>query len=657
MKQVELKDFLDFSMPSQVTLSPNGLDCAYVLTKIVDNEYVKELHLVKGDSDRLLVSDKTLGSFEFIDDETINFFACRGEKDKKRMENGEVFTSIYQIKLDGGEAYKCLELPLRVNKIKRFDEDTLLVLGGINKDYPDYYKLKGKEKEKVDQEIKDNKDYEILTESPFWFNGVGFVQSYRNSLFIYHEKNKKLERITSPSFNVSSFLIKGDYVYMVGGEFETLRNNFDGIYSYDLKNKEFKEVVGMNTSIHIMEKLNDDIIVFGSKNERYGMSENPFIYKLDGNKLVVINEADESLGHGILNDIEFGKKRHVKADGEYLYFCANDGYNTHLKRVNIKGKIELVNSDNGSVTDFDVYNGKVLFTGLFDMDLENLYLLNKGKKKLIKSFNPKYKKEHFISKPNYIKTIYKGEEIDGWVMYPINFDKNKMYPGILDIHGGPKCAYGEVYFHEMQVWASRGYFVFYCNPHGSDGKGNEFADLRMRLGKIDYENIMAFVDNVLDKYPNIDKDKLGCTGGSYGGFMSNWILGHTDRFKAIATQRSISNWISQYGVSDIPPSMDDWTNDVNPYSEKGFENQWRQSPLKYVINAKTPTLFIHSDEYYRCPISDGYQLYTALVFLGVPARMVVFHGENHELSRAGKPPHRVKRLTEITNWFEKYLQK
>ena len=397
-----------------------------------------------------------------------------------------------------------------------------------------------------------------------------------------------------------------------------------------------------------MELVGEDIIVFGSTNERYGMSENPFIYKLVNNKLEVINEADESLGHGILNDIEFGRKRHVKADGKYLYFCANDGYNTHLKRVNSKGKIELVNKDSGSVTDFDVLDGKVIITGLFDMNLENLYLLEKGKKKLIKEFNQKYTKEHYIAKPNYIKTTYKGEDIDGWVMYPFDFDKSKMHPGILDIHGGPKCAYGEVYFHEMQVWASKGYFVFYCNPHGSDGKGNEFADLRMRLGEIDYENIMAFVDNVLDNYPNIDREKLGCTGGSYGGFMSNWILGHTDRFKAIATQRSISNWISQYGVSDIPPSMDDWTNDVNPYSEKGFENQWRQSPLKYVINAKTPTLFIHSDEDHRCPISDGYQLYTALVFLGVPARMVVFHGENHELSRSGKPPHRVKRLDQAS---------
>ena len=139
MKKVGLNDFLSFKAPSQITLSTNTLDYAYVLTVIEDNEYVKELHLIKDGKDRLLVKDKTLGSFEFIDENTINFYAIRGDKDKKRLDNGEVFTTLYQIKLDGGEAYKILELPLRVDKIKRIEKDTLLIKGTINKDYPDYY--------------------------------------------------------------------------------------------------------------------------------------------------------------------------------------------------------------------------------------------------------------------------------------------------------------------------------------------------------------------------------------------------------------------------------------------------------------------------------------------------------------------------------------
>ena len=655
MKPVDLKDFLNFKLPSSVTLSPNGKIAAYILTSIKDDKYSKELHILRDNKDFVLIQDDKLSYFEFIDDNKINFISIRGDKDKERSEKGEMFTSIYQIKIDGGEAYKLFELPIPVEKIKRIDDSRLLIKAGISKKYPDLYKANKKEKALIIKEIEGNKDYEELTESPFWFNGVGIVQDSRSNLFIYNEKNKKLERLLQPNFDVSSFLILNNKIYLAGGSFDTARNAYEAIYTYDLNTKEFKEIVAKEYSIFFMELIKDKIIVFASKNERYGMSENAFIYRLENDKLVLINEADESLGHGVLNDVEFGRKRHVKADNDYLYFTATDGYNTNLKRVDLKGNIESVINVEGAITDFDIINNKIVFLGLLNTELENLYSFNRGKCKKLLSFNAPYFKNRYIAKPEYIKTIYQNEEIDGWVLYPYEFDKNKKYPGILDIHGGPKCAYGEVYFHEMQVWASKGYFVFYCNPHGSDGKGNEFADLRMKLGTIDYENIMAFVDNVLANYPNIDKDRLGCTGGSYGGFMSNWILGHTDRFKAIATQRSISNWVTEYGVSDIPPQFDDWTNDVNPYSDKGFENQWRQSPLKYVINAKTPTLFIHSDQDYRCPISDGYQLYTALVFLGVPTKMVVFHGENHELSRSGKPLHRIKRLTEITAWFDKYL--
>ena len=133
--------------------------------------------------------------------------------------------------------------------------------------------------------------------------------------------------------------------------------------------------------------------------------------------------------------------------------------------------------------------------------------------------------------------------------------------------------------------------------------------------------------------------------------MSNWINGHTDRFCCIATQRSIMNWITMYGISDIPPLMCGETCNTDPYSQEGFAQMWDVSPLRYIGNARTPTLIIHSDEDYRCPIGEGYQLFTALKYKGIPAKMVVFHGENHELSRSGKPKHKLKRLKEITEWF------
>ncbi len=180
-------------------------------------------------------------------------------------------------------------------------------------------------------------------------------------------------------------------------------------------------------------------------------------------------------------------------------------------------------------------------------------------------------------------------------------------------------------------------------------------DITGKYGTVDYEDIMSFCDEFLAAYPEADADNMFETGGSYGGFMTNWIIGHTDRFRACASQRSISNWFSFCGVSDIgyPFAVDQ--NRADPWDDN--EKMWFHSPLKYARNVKTPTLFIHSFEDYRCPIDQGYQMFSALVFNGVEAKMVCFRGENHELSRSGKPQHRIKRLKEITEWFENHRKK
>ena len=208
--------------------------------------------------------------------------------------------------------------------------------------------------------------------------------------------------------------------------------------------------------------------------------------------------------------------------------------------------------------------------------------------------------------------------------------------------------------HEMQLWASEGYFVFWTNPRGADGRGDEFADIRGKYGTIDFDDLMVFTDKVLELYPDIDRTRVGETGGSYGGFMSNWILGHSDRFAAIATQRSIVNWVAFWGTSDIGPYF------VTDQCAAGIdepEKLWERSPMKAIItNASTPTLIIHSDKDYRCPVSEGYQLFNLLADKGVDTKLVLFHDENHDLSRSGKPKNRIKRLSEITKWFEKYLK-
>lgn len=239
-------------------------------------------------------------------------------------------------------------------------------------------------------------------------------------------------------------------------------------------------------------------------------------------------------------------------------------------------------------------------------------------------------------------------------MKPVDYDSGRRYPGIFQIHGGPKVTYGGLFNHEMQCFAAQGYFVFYTNPRGSDGRGEDFADITGRLGYDDYEDLMDFCDEVVARYPNLDEKRIGICGGSYGGFMCNWMIGHTDRFAAAASQRSISNYVSKMLCSDIgfnhnmvQMGTDMW---------KDFDEVWNHSPLKYAHKAVTPTLFIQSDEDYRCWMGDAVQMFNALKKNGVEGRMVLFHGENHDLSRTGKPGNRIARLREIGNWFERFLK-
>lgn len=247
-----------------------------------------------------------------------------------------------------------------------------------------------------------------------------------------------------------------------------------------------------------------------------------------------------------------------------------------------------------------------------------------------------------------------GVDIDGFVMKPVGYEPGKRYPGILHIHGGPKMVFGPGFHHEMQLWAASGFFVCYCNPGGSCGKGNAFADLQGKYGEVDFRDLMEFTDEVLRRYPEIDADRMGVAGGSYGGFMTNWVIGHTDRFRCAVSQRSIANYVGDYLLSDIGyyyvPDQQLGTIWEHP------ERLWKASPLTYADRVKTPTLFIHADKDYRCTLANGLEMFAALKLHGVESKLCMFYGENHGLSREGKPSNRISRLSEILRWMDEHLK-
>ena len=250
-------------------------------------------------------------------------------------------------------------------------------------------------------------------------------------------------------------------------------------------------------------------------------------------------------------------------------------------------------------------------------------------------------------------TSFDGTKIQGWILKPPRFEPSKKYPLILQIHGGPHSAYGNTFTHEFHWMAAKGYVVLYTNPRGSSNYGQDFGNsIQFRYPGDDYKDLMAGVDEILKK-GYIDQGRMGVTGGSGGGLLTNWVVTQTNRFKAAVSQRDISDWANFWYTADFTLFTPRW------FRKAPFEDPAdfaARSPITHVAKIQTPLMFILGDEDWRTPpAAGGEDLFRALKYLKRPTVMVRFPNENHELSRGGKPWHRVERLQHIVGWFDQWL--
>lgn len=656
MEKVEVKDLYEFKFLSGMEKSKDEKLIAFEVASAYedDNDYKTNIYLldVKKDDIRRLTGNDDHISF-WLDKNNLVFTSKRDKKEEDFPKS-----KFFHIDVRGGEGEEFLEIPLPVGDIRELGRDTYLISYGDNTNYKDVSELGDKEKKDLAKEIKDDKDFEVLEEIPFWFNGGGFTSKKRSRLAIYNAKKKTVTNLTERESTYNIFDLSEDKKYALA--MKKTNTGRMSVYSklviIDLKTKEVKEI-GFDTdfSYHEARFLEDRIIFLGHDGKKTGINEDPKFYsmKLDGSDIKKLSDQI-NMGYGVNTDVILSGSETIKVVGNRLYYASGVGFNQNLYSISLKGDVREELTVTGSIEGFEVIGETIFFLGMLDARLMEIYKYEKGEITQISKFNEDYYKSHYIQKPEHFTYKSNGTTLDGFVMYPVNYEKGKKYPGLLEIHGGPKTAYGTVFFHEMQVFASQGYFVFFTNPHGSDGRGDAFSDIRGKYGTIDYEDLMNFTDIVLEKYPEVDGDRLGTLGGSYGGFMVNWIIGHTDRFKAACSQRSIANWISKFGTTDIGYYFVDDQQAATPWSDP--EKLWFHSPMKYADKAKTPTLFIHSEEDYRCWLPEGIQMFTSLKYFGVKSKLVMFRGETHELSRSGKPKSRVRRLKEMFDWFEGELK-
>jgi len=248
---------------------------------------------------------------------------------------------------------------------------------------------------------------------------------------------------------------------------------------------------------------------------------------------------------------------------------------------------------------------------------------------------------------------FDGKRMQAWVQKPPGFDPAKKYPLILNIHGGPHAAYGHIFEHEFQWMAAKGYVVFYPNPRGSTTYGQDFGNvIQYHYPGDDYKDLMAGVDEVIRR-GYIDEKKLGVTGGSGGGLLTNWVVGQTNRFAAAVAQRDIASWEHWWYTADFTLFQPTWFKAPPFDAQEDFK---ARSPLSYIKNVKTPLMFILGETDYRTPPgAGGEEMFRALKFRKIPTVMVRFPNESHELSRSGQPWHRVERLQSIVGWFDHWL--
>ena len=659
MRKLELKDFLNYRFLSNVKYAPGGKAAAFVVSNCDEEENCYESRLWLWDGQLRQLTDLGKEKTFLWEDEThILFPAVRSAREKKRAEAKEQFTSWYRLDITGGEAVHAFTLPFGVSRLEKVPGGWV-ALGTIDANSPDYYLMNDEERAGYAKE-RAEAGWDVLDEIPFWSNGAGMTNKVRTALF-HIPDDGPISRITEPLETVEDLALWEGAVYYISQSYHSkLPLTGCEIRRLDLKTGKGTVVVAC-PDLHLgqMQVVGSQLWLSGTDGERYGINENAWVYSLShGNCwLEVLREEEHSMYPIVGSDCRYGGGDVWQTKGGKLYHLTTRGDSSHLYCLDAEGESTPVITKPGSIDCIALEENaeEALLIAMYDGKLQELYAadLATGAVRQLSDFNEAVLREKYVAayKPLTVQSC--GETISGYVLLPKDFDFRKTYPAVLDIHGGPKTVYGPVFYHEMQLWANMGYFVFFCNPKGGDGGGNAFADIRGHYGETDYQNLMDFTDAVLEQYPQIDRKQLCVTGGSYGGFMTNWIIGHTDRFCCAASQRSISNWLSMYGVSDIGWyfTADQCAADI--YSDPS--KLWDLSPLKYAANVKTPTLFIHSDEDYRCPLEQGLQMFTALKERGVSSRMCLFHGENHELSRSGKPKNRIRRLEEITDWFEDHV--
>jgi len=656
MEKITKDAFLDFTFLGALKASPEESRYALLASEAKEeaNTYHHTLHIGDGERIERRLNLKKNQNFCFLDETTLLINYQKNKSEKKALEE-DFRQRFYTYDIGERNLKPAFYLPFPAKIEARIDEERVLLSAQMDKKDHVLYEGTEEERKAYLKEKKREKAFEDIEEIPYYFDGQNFVANKHRQFFIYDIRREETTRLFKKSFAVENHAFSKDQriLYYTGKEKEGVMTMTTNIYAYDIAEGTHEALYEeKDYAVSLLAELGGTLVVAAKDMKSYGVNENPDFFTVEDGALKPLQEFGQSIGNTVGSDARLLGSEQSFVRRDRLYFVSTIDDHCELFALGLDGSLETVVTVPGSIDGVMPFQDGIRLIAMQNQRLQELYRITDGSLKRLSNFNRKALANRYVATPQPLE-IERGEHtVKGFVLLPKNYTHDKAFPAVLDIHGGPKTVYGEVFYHEMQYWVNLGYVVFYANPRGSDGKGDAFADIRGRYGTVDYEDLMAFTDAVLEAYPGIDAENLFVTGGSYGGFMTNWIVSHTDRFKAAVTQRSIANWYSFYGTSDIGFFFASDQAAGDPVSTP--EALKKQSPITYADRIKTPLLFIHADQDHRCPIEQAQQLFAILKYRGVETKLVWIKGESHGLSRAGSPQARLKRLGEITGWFEHY---
>ena len=679
-RNITEKDLFDFVWIGDPQLSPDGTQV--VFTRVTVNAkkegYDTALWLVPADASappRQLTNGPHDGGARWSPDAKWLVFTRSEEKDGKPQP-----PQLCLLPLAGGDAFVFTDLPKGAGG-PRWSPDGKQILFASSSNPEDLAKQAAKKKDPKAAEEEHESDVHVITHAVYRENDEGYLDPKRpQHLWVVaapRSADEKVEprQLTSGHFDEGdAFWSKdGTQVYFTSEHVEEPYYELPKTEVYTLPAQggaaKLLLTIPMGTGPLVLSPDGKSAAFIGSVNEPVNSYTEPDLWTVE-----LRSNAEP---HNVTANFDFDAGASVFGDnaaprglGGNAPIWSADG-KTIFEIYAKEGQTQLAAFDLAAGTVTDLTHGKqavIRYAASADAkrfvclistptQINDLFLLEKpgAEPRQLTRVNEKLFQQLNLTEPEEIwYKSFDGKRIQSWVQKPPNFDPTKKYPLILNIHGGPHAAYGYIFEHEFQWMAAKGYVVLYPNPRGSTSYGQAFGNIiQYKYPGDDFKDLMAGVDEVVRR-GGIDEKKLGVTGGSGGGLLTDWVVGHTDRFAAAVAQRDIASWTDWWYTADFTLFQATWFK-TPPFLDTEGDYKAR-SPITYINNVKTPLMLVLGEDDTRTPPgAGGEQMFRALKFRKIPTVMVKFPGETHELSRSGQPWHRVERLEHIVGWFDHWL--